>query len=106
MAESNLDFIFKPRSVAVIGASTREGSVGHALFRNVLMNDFTGMVFPVNMTAKSVLGVKAYESVLQIPDEVDLAVLVVPALAVPATLAECGQKKCRYDRCFHRVASR
>jgi len=93
MAESNLDFIFKPRSVAVIGASTREGSVGHALFRNVLMNDFTGMVFPVNMTAKSVLGVKAYESVLQIPDDVDLAVLVVPALAVPTTLAECGQKK-------------
>ena len=93
MAESNLDFIFKPRSVAVIGASTREGSVGHALFRNVLMNGFTGMVFPVNMTAKSVLGVKAYESVLQIPDDVDLAVLVVPALAVPTTLAECGQKK-------------
>jgi len=90
---SSLDFIFKPRSVAVIGASTREGSVGHALFRNVLMNDFTGMVFPVNMRATSVLGVKAYESVLQIPDEVDLAVLVVPALAVPATLAECGQKK-------------
>ena len=90
---SNLDFIFKPRSVAVIGASTREGSVGHALFRNVLINEFTGMVFPVNMTAKSVLGVKAYQSVLQIPDEVDLAVLVVPALAVPATLAECGQKK-------------
>jgi acetyl coenzyme A synthetase (ADP forming)-like protein len=90
---SSLDFIFKPRSVAVIGASTREGSVGHALFRNVLMNGFTGMVFPVNMTAKSVLGVKAYQSVLQIPDEVDLAVLVVPALAVPATLAECGQKK-------------
>jgi acetyl coenzyme A synthetase (ADP forming)-like protein len=95
MPASDLDFIFKPRSVAVIGASTREGSVGHALFRNVLMNDFTGMVFPVNMRAKSVLGVKAYESVLQIPDEVDLAVLVVPALAVPATLAECGQKNVR-----------
>ncbi len=95
MPASDLDFIFKPRSVAVIGASTREGSVGHALFRNVLMNDFTGMVFPVNMRAKSVLGVKAYGSVLQIPDEVDLAVLVVPALAVPATLAECGQKKVR-----------
>jgi acetyltransferase len=95
MPANDLDFIFEPRSVAVIGASTREGSVGHALFRNVLMNDFTGMVFPVNMTAKSVLGVKAYGSVLQIPDEVDLAVLVVPALAVPETLAECGQKNVR-----------
>jgi len=90
---NSLDFFFKPRSVAVVGASTREGSVGHALFRNVLMNGYTGVVYPVNMTAKSVLGVKAYASVLDTPDEVDLAVLVVPALAVPATLAECGRKQ-------------
>ncbi|MBM3313430.1 CoA-binding protein [candidate division WOR-3 bacterium] len=89
----SLDFIFRPRSTAVIGASNREGSVGRALFANVLMNGYTGVVYPVNMTAKSVLGVKAYPTVLQIPDEVDLAVLIVPALAVPATLAECGQKK-------------
>jgi acetyltransferase len=89
----SLDFIFRPRSTAVIGASNREGSVGRALFANVLMNGYTGVVYPVNMTAKSVLGVKAYETVLQIPDEVDLAVLIIPALAVPAVLAECGQKK-------------
>ena len=90
---SSLDFFFKPRSVAVVGASTREGSVGQALFRNVLMNGYTGVVFPVNMTAKSVLGVKAYGSVLDIPDEVDLAVLIVPAPAVPAVLAECDRKQ-------------
>ena len=89
----SLDFIFRPRSTAVIGASNRENSVGHALFRNVLMNGYTGVVYPVNNTAKSVLGVKAYETVLQIPDEVDLAILIIPALAVPAVLAECGQKK-------------
>jgi len=89
----SLDFLFRPRSTAVIGASNREGSVGRALFANVLMNGYTGVVYPVNNTAKSVLGVKAYETVLQIPDEVDLAVLIVPALAVPAVLAECGQKK-------------
>lgn len=93
MESSNLDCIFRPKSVAVIGASNREGSVGRALFANILMNGYTGVVYPVNMTAKSVLGVKAYESVLQVPDEVELAVLIVPALAVPATLAECGQKK-------------
>ena len=93
MSPSNLDFIFRPRSTAVIGASNREGSVGRALFSNVLMNSYTGVVYPVNMTAKSVLGVKAYQTVLQIPDEVDLAVLIIPALAVPAVLAECGQKK-------------
>jgi acetyltransferase len=92
MAQSNLDCLFKPSSVAVIGASNREGSVGRALFANVLMTGYTGVVYPVNMSAKSVLGVKAYDSVLGIPDDVELAVLIVPALAVPATLAECGQK--------------
>jgi len=89
----SLDFIFRPRSIAVIGASNREGSVGRALFANVLMNGYTGVVYPVNDKAKSVLGVKAYPTVLQIPDEVDLAVFIIPALAVPAVLAECGQKK-------------
>jgi acetyl coenzyme A synthetase (ADP forming)-like protein len=93
MSRADLNCLFKPKSIAVIGATNREGSVGRALFANVLMNGYTGVVYPVNMRAKSVLGVKAYDSVLDIPDELDLAVLLVPALAVPATLAECGQKK-------------
>jgi len=93
MSRCNLDCIFRPGSVAVIGASNREGSVGRALFANVLLNGYTGVVYPVNNRARSVLGVKAYNSVLDIPDEVEMAVLIVPALAVPAILAECGQKK-------------
>uniref|UniRef100_A0A7C4CAW4 CoA-binding protein n=1 Tax=candidate division WOR-3 bacterium TaxID=2052148 RepID=A0A7C4CAW4_UNCW3 len=93
MSNASIDALFCPRSVAVIGASNREGSVGRALFANILMNGYTGMVFPVNMTARSVLGVKAYPSVLDIEEEIDLAILIVPALAVPATMAECGQKK-------------
>jgi acetyltransferase len=92
MTRRNLHFLFRPASTAVIGASTREGSVGRALFSNILMNGYTGVVYPVNMKAKSVLGVKAYPSILDIPDAIDLAILIVPALAVPATLAECGQK--------------
>ncbi len=92
MSTNKLDCLFRPESVAVIGASTRAGSVGHALFSNILMNGYTGVVYPVNMKAKSVLGVKAYPSVLHVPDDVELAVLIVPALAVPATLSECGEK--------------
>lgn len=92
MSRSNLHFLFRPQSIAVIGASTREGSVGRALFANILMNGYTGVVYPVNMKTKSVLGVKSYPSILHIPDEIDLAILIVPALAVPATIAECGQK--------------
>ncbi len=92
MKSTNLDFIFKPRSIAVIGASSKEGSVGRALFANILFNGYTGVVFPVNPKAKSILGVKAYPSVLDINDEIDLAILIVPAITVPAVLAECGQK--------------
>ncbi len=92
MSRSNLHFLFRPQSIAVVGASTREGSVGRALFANILMNGYTGVVYPVNMKTKSVLGVKSYPSILHIPDEIDLAILIVPALTVPATIAECGQK--------------
>ncbi len=93
MSSINLDFIFKPRSVAVLGASNREGSVGRALFANILFNGYTGVVYPVNPKAKSVLGVKTFPSILDIDDEIDLAILIVPAVTVPAVLAECGQKK-------------
>ncbi|MCS7258610.1 MAG: CoA-binding protein, partial [candidate division WOR-3 bacterium] len=89
----NLQFIFWPRSIAVIGASTRPGSVGQATFANILMNGYTGVVYPVNPNVRSVLGVKAYPSVLHIPDEVDLAVVIVPAAIVPEVIEECGQKK-------------
>ncbi len=93
MSSANLDFIFKPRSIAVIGASTKEGSVGRALFANILFNGYTGVVYPVNPKAKSILGVKAYPSILDIEDEIELAILIVPAITVPAVLAECGQKR-------------
>jgi len=88
----NLKFIFWPRSIAVIGASTRPGSVGQATFANIILNGYTGIVYPVNPSVRSVLGVKAYPSVLHIPDEVDLAVIIVPAPAVPEIIEECGQK--------------
>jgi acetyltransferase len=88
----NLRMLFWPRSIAVVGASNREGTVGRELFANVLMNGYTGVVYPVHLTAKSILGVKAYPSVLHVPDEVDLAVIIVPAVAVPAAMEECGQK--------------
>ncbi len=95
MSAASLDALFKPSSVAVIGASNREGSVGRALFANILFGGYTGVVFPVNTRQRSVLGVKAYETVRDIPDPVDLAILIVPAVSVPAALAECGQKGIR-----------
>src|SRR5581483_703206 len=88
-AESNpLDPIFAPRSVAVIGASERQGSVGRSVLWNLLSSPFGGTVFPVNAKRPSVLGIKAYPSVKDLPDKVDLVVVTTPADTVPDLIAE------------------
>ncbi|MBI4642631.1 MAG: acetate--CoA ligase family protein [Deltaproteobacteria bacterium] len=89
---SHLQALFAPQSVAVIGASSRPESVGRAVFSNVLRYDYTGVVYPVNPKARSIMGVRAYTSVLDIPDPVDLAVIIVPSAGVAQVLQECGQK--------------
>jgi acetyl coenzyme A synthetase (ADP forming)-like protein len=73
---------FEPRSVAVVGASRRRGSIGGELFRNILEADFQGAAYPVNRDGESVAGVRGYRSVDEIPDEVDLAVVSLPAAHV------------------------
>ena len=78
-AHEPLDAIFSPRSVAVIGATEREGSVGRTILWNLITNSFGGTVFPVNLKRPNVLGIKAYPTILDVPDEIDLAVIVTPA---------------------------
>jgi RimJ/RimL family protein N-acetyltransferase/predicted CoA-binding protein len=73
---------FEPRSVAVVGASRRRGSIGGELFRNVLEADFVGAAYPINREGTAVAGVRAYRSIAEVPDEVDLAVICVPAASV------------------------
>jgi acetyltransferase len=87
----NLDKIFNPKSVAVIGASDEEGSVGYALMKNFTESGFGGHVFPVNLKKTEVLGLKAYASVEQVPEPVDLAVIATPARTVPDVLEQCGR---------------
>ncbi len=84
--------LLHPRSVAVIGASTDQAKIGHAVFANLLRADFTGPVYPVNPDARSVRGVRAYPSVTDIPDEVDLAVVAVPAAGVDEVMDSCLAK--------------
>lgn len=69
---------FEPSSVAVLGASARRGSIGGELFRNVLAGDFRGAVYPVNVRGEPVSGVRAYRSVAEVPDPLDVAVIAVP----------------------------
>ncbi len=84
-----LDVIFTPRSVAVIGATEKEGSVGRTLLWNLISSPFGGVVFPVNPKRKSILGLKAYPRLADVPDPVDLAVVVTPPQTVPGVMAEC-----------------
>jgi acetyl coenzyme A synthetase (ADP forming)-like protein len=81
-----------PRTIAVVGASRDPESVGGKVFRNLLYHDFSGAVFPVNPNAQSVNGVLSYPSVSDIPGDVDLAVIVVPARRVLDVVDECGRK--------------
>jgi len=87
-----LDNFFSPKTVAVIGASEREGSVGRTLVWNLLKTPFGATIYPVNPKRASILGIKAYPSVSEIPEAVDLAVIVTPAKAVPALIKECAEK--------------
>src|SRR6266581_499000 len=88
----DLDALFAPRSIAVIGASNRQGSVGRAVFTNILLNEYTGTVYPVNPRDRSISGVRSYPSVQDLPESVDLAVVVVPEAVVPAVTEDCGKK--------------
>jgi acetyl coenzyme A synthetase (ADP forming)-like protein len=91
-APHDLRVLFAPRSVAVIGATNRAGSVGQAVFANVFTHGYAGVVYPVNPKAPSVMSVKAFPSVLDIPDEVDLSIIIVPSDLVPGVMEECGRK--------------
>ena len=87
-----LDPIFSPRSVAVIGATERPDSVGRTILWNLITNSFGGTIFPVNLKRANVLGIKAYPTILDVPDDVDLAVIVTPAPTVPDVIQQCVDK--------------
>jgi acyl-CoA synthetase (NDP forming)/GNAT superfamily N-acetyltransferase len=87
--------LLAPRSVAVVGASRRLGGVGHAVLVNLLRSGFQGPVYPVHRDVSHIASVRAYPSVSDVPDDIDLAVLAVPAPAVAQLIAECARKRVR-----------
>jgi acetyltransferase len=84
-----LDAIFAPKNVALIGATETPGTVGRTVLWNLISNPFGGAVFPVNLKRSSVLGIKAYPNISEVPEQVDLAVITTPAKTVPGIIAEC-----------------
>jgi acetyltransferase len=91
MVTLNLDKIFNPKSVAIIGASDKEGSVGQAIVKNFSELDYAGKVYLVNLRTPEILGMKTYQKIEQIPEVVDLAMIATPAKTVPAVMEECGR---------------
>ncbi len=89
---ASLEAVLKPRSIAVIGASRKKLSIGNKLFHNLLHDEFTGVVYPVNPNSGVIAAVQAYKSVLDVPGNVDLAILITPADTVCRLMEECGKK--------------
>jgi acetyl coenzyme A synthetase (ADP forming)-like protein len=87
-----LEMFTEPRGVAVVGASTSPDKLGYQVLHNVIQYGYQGAIYPVNPTAPEILGLKAYPSVLECPDPVDLAVLLVPNKVVPSVMEQCGQR--------------
>ena len=87
-----LEMFTEPRGVAVVGASTSPGKLGYQVLQNVIQYGYEGAIYPINPTAPDILGRKAYPSVLECPDPVDLAVILVPNKAVPGVMEQCGQR--------------
>src|SRR5262245_15823736 len=89
IVSSSLDSIFKPQSIAVVGASASPGSVGSILMQNLMESPFGGVVYPVNPKRKAVHGVLCYPSLKNVPEAVDLAVIATPAVTVPGEVRQC-----------------
>jgi len=93
MSTRKLEKIFDPKSIALVGASDTIGKLGYTLFRNLTQGGFKGPIYPVNPKYKTIHGKKAYKSVTDIKDKVDLVVIVTPIDIVPEIIKDCANKK-------------
>ena len=84
--------LFKPQSIAVVGASNQVGKIGHTVVKNLLESQYDGKIYPINPKDAEVQGLKAYKSVLEVPEDIDSAVITVPASLVEQVVEECGKK--------------
>lgn len=90
--EEMLESLFKPKKVAVIGASGKEFHIGNRVIKNLIDFGFKGEIYPINPKADEIRGIKAYKSILDAPDGIDVVHFVIPAKFTPQAMEECGQK--------------
>ena len=89
----DMNRIMKPESVAVIGASSEDGKIGNSVMKNLINGGYEGKIYPINPAADTIMGIKAYKSVKDVPGTIDVAVFAIPAKFVAPALVECGEKK-------------
>jgi acetyltransferase len=83
---------FNPQTIAVIGASRTPGKVGHDILKNLIQYGYQGSIYPINPEAPEILGLKAYPSILDVPEKIGLAVIAVPPKSVLEVIGQCGKK--------------
>ncbi len=89
---NSIEALFNPRSIAIIGASRHPGKIGYTILKNIIEYGYKGKIYPINPKADEILGIKAYKSILEVPDEVDMAIIVVPEKLVLKVAEEAGRK--------------
>ena len=89
---SAMEAIFNPKAVAVIGASDNPGKLGSHVMKILIQGRYPGKIYPVNPGKDEILGIKTYPSLFQVPDSVDLSIIVLPAEQVPRIIKECQEK--------------
>jgi acetyl coenzyme A synthetase (ADP forming)-like protein len=87
-----LESLFRPKSAAVIGASSKELSIGNRVIKNLMDFGFKGEIYPINPKADEIRGLKAYKSIMDCPDNIDVVHMVIPAKFVPQAMEDCGKK--------------
>jgi len=88
----NISFFFNPKSIAVIGASSTKGKVGNTVLTNIISSGYSGKLFPINPRANEVCDLPCYKNVLEVPDDIDIAIFVIPGKFVNGAAEECGKK--------------
>ncbi|KKM89202.1 hypothetical protein LCGC14_1251060 [marine sediment metagenome] len=92
MVDNDISFFFKPKSIAVIGASSTEGKVGNTVLNNIINSGFTGNIYPINPRSKMICEFNCYQSVLDVKEDIDIAIFVIPGKFVNSAAEECGKK--------------
>ncbi|MFX1502208.1 MAG: acetate--CoA ligase family protein, partial [Promethearchaeota archaeon] len=92
MPNSDISFFFNPKSIAVIGASATKGKVGNTVLLNIITSGFKGSIFPINPKADEICDLPCFKSVLDVPEDIDIAIFVIPSKFVNSAAEECGKK--------------